>query len=108
LIFDLGEEPDLELAESDPDVSDLYLPGNFERTPIEPPKTALGIRDLQIFLLDADGVPSKNAPYRLRTASQLRQGVSGPNGEVVENGVFADTTCEIEWGTANDSSEAPI
>ncbi|HEU5074403.1 MAG TPA: OmpA family protein [Polyangiaceae bacterium] len=29
LFFESGEEPDLVLAESDPDVSDLYLPGSF-------------------------------------------------------------------------------
>jgi hypothetical protein len=108
LSFDLGEEPDLVLAESDPDVSDLYLPGNYQRTPLQPPKTALGMRSLRLFLLGADGLPSSNAPYRLRTASQLRQGVSGPNGEVSEDAVFADATCEIEWGTANDSASTPI
>lgn len=32
LFFESGEEPDLVLAESDPDVSDLYLPGSFEHS----------------------------------------------------------------------------
>jgi len=34
LSLDAGEEPDLVLAESDPDVSDLYLPGNYQRKPV--------------------------------------------------------------------------
>ncbi|MEO6600426.1 MAG: hypothetical protein ABIQ16_11170 [Polyangiaceae bacterium] len=108
LFFESGEEPDTVAAAADPETSDLYLPGFYERTSVVPAKAELGMRDLRLFLLGADGLPSANAPYRLRTGSQVRQNVSGPNGEVSEDQVFADTTCEIEWGTANDSATTPI
>lgn len=36
LFFAPGEEPDLAAAESDPETSDLYLPGTLERTPLAP------------------------------------------------------------------------
>ena len=34
LTFDSGEEPDLEHAEQDPETSELYLPGQYERLPL--------------------------------------------------------------------------
>jgi outer membrane protein OmpA-like peptidoglycan-associated protein len=34
LFFEPGEEPDLAAAEDDPETSELYLPGHFERTPL--------------------------------------------------------------------------
>ncbi len=34
LFFDGGEEPDLQASEDDPETSDLYLPGNYERAPL--------------------------------------------------------------------------
>jgi outer membrane protein OmpA-like peptidoglycan-associated protein len=34
LLFDQGEEPDLEHAANDPETSELYLPGNYVRRPI--------------------------------------------------------------------------
>jgi len=34
LFFDKGEEPDLVLAESDPDISEIYLPSEFQHVPI--------------------------------------------------------------------------
>lgn len=36
LFFEPGEEPDLIHAESDPETSELYLPGFFERAPLQP------------------------------------------------------------------------
>jgi hypothetical protein len=34
LLFDPGEEPDLAHAQDDPETSELYLPGNYERSPL--------------------------------------------------------------------------
>jgi outer membrane protein OmpA-like peptidoglycan-associated protein len=34
--FEQGEEPDIQHALDDPETSDLYLPGHYERTPLEP------------------------------------------------------------------------
>jgi len=34
--FEQGEEPDIQHAADDPETSDLYLPGHYERTPLEP------------------------------------------------------------------------
>jgi len=36
LFFDKGEEPDLVLAESDPNISEIYLPAEYKHTPVEP------------------------------------------------------------------------
>ncbi len=36
LFFENGEEPDLAAAEADPETAELYLPGRFERFPLEP------------------------------------------------------------------------
>jgi hypothetical protein len=40
LFFESGEEPDIQHAADDPETSDLYLPGHFERTPLPPMPTA--------------------------------------------------------------------
>ena len=36
LFFDVGEEPDVELAKDEPDISELYIPGFYERIPLTP------------------------------------------------------------------------
>lgn len=36
LFFDVGEEPDVELAKDEPDISELYIPGFYERIPLNP------------------------------------------------------------------------
>jgi outer membrane protein OmpA-like peptidoglycan-associated protein len=69
LHFDLGEEPDLVLAESDPDVSELYLPGQFEHATLDPLVSALpwrgtwdaltaGINNTRLMQLQAPGLPA--------------------------------------------------
>jgi len=72
LFFEPGEEPDLAHAEDDPETSELYLPGFFERTPLEPmlsakPFTATwdaptaSINTTRRILLDAPGLPAGTA-----------------------------------------------
>ncbi len=41
LFFDPGEEPDLAASEDDPETSEIYLPGRFQRYPLEPMVSAL-------------------------------------------------------------------
>lgn len=65
-------------------------------------------QNVRIFLLGGDGKPSRNAPYRLTTGTQIREGVSGPNGEVVEAQLLAGLTCEIEWGSENETPDSPV
>jgi hypothetical protein len=44
LLFESGEEPDLAQAEADPETSELYLPGHFARTALEPLASARPFR----------------------------------------------------------------
>lgn len=63
---------------------------------------------LVIFLLDDEGKPTPNAPYRLSTGSQVRENRSDANGQVIEADVLAGLMCEIEWGRANDDGKGLI
>ncbi len=65
-------------------------------------------QNMQIFLLGADGLPSTNAPYRLTTGSQIRNGVTDGSGVLFEPQVLAGLTCKIEWGTSSDTPTSPI
>jgi len=58
LFFELGEEPDLEHAEDDPETSELYLPGRFDRTALPPTATAKRPNQLDIHVRDPSGVLS--------------------------------------------------
>jgi outer membrane protein OmpA-like peptidoglycan-associated protein len=50
LFFEPGEEPDITIAASDPDLSELYLPGGYLRTPLGPDDLLLG--DIHMILVD--------------------------------------------------------
>lgn len=54
LLFEQGEEPDVELAKSDPDISEIYLPGMYRRVPMKPMVTA---RRREVRLVDHWGHP---------------------------------------------------
>lgn len=58
LFFENGEEPDLTHAENDPETTELYLPGHFERTALPPTPTAKRPNALDIHLRDPTGVLS--------------------------------------------------
>ena len=48
LFFERGEEPDIEHAADDPETSDLYLPGHYERTAMAPRGTAKTSNNLDV------------------------------------------------------------
>ena len=58
LFFEPGEEPDLAHAEEDPETSELYLPGFFERTPLPPSPSARRPNQLDVHLRGLGGVTS--------------------------------------------------
>lgn len=66
LLFERGEEPDLALAKSDPDITELYLPGTYA---FEPVAAGLGVKKkkLCIQFVDPDGQDLGNMDYRLET-----------------------------------------
>jgi len=65
-------------------------------------------KNLVIVLLGNDGLPSKNAPYRLKTGAQIRTNTTNGAGQVVEPQVFVGLTCEIEWGLENAQPTDPV
>lgn len=56
LFFEPGEDPDLDQAARDPETSELYLPGQYERESIPPMASALR-RTLVVNVLDHQGFP---------------------------------------------------
>jgi len=84
LTFDAGEEPDLVLAESDPDVSDLYLPGTYQRKAL-PVRTSALASSLTFDLEIASDLPwTTNDTITIRdsSGSQLLRAIIG-TGESV-------------------------
>jgi hypothetical protein len=59
LTFEPGEEPDLRLAQDDPETSELYLPGHYQRTPLPfRPGGAKPHMSLSLLLFRPDGTRS--------------------------------------------------
>jgi len=71
LFFETGEEPDLVLAESDPDISDVYLPAEYRHRPVDAmvsakrwtgewdqPDVPTKLDEKRAMLLDAPGLPA--------------------------------------------------
>ncbi len=65
LFFDASEEPDLAHAAQDPQTSELYLPGWYERTPVEPLPTAKRVTYTLLLHADAGIEPQSRTAYRL-------------------------------------------
>lgn len=96
--FAPGEEPDLAHAEDDPETSELYLPGYFQRTPLEPMASAkaftavwdavttsmLETRTMQI---DAPGLPA-GVPMTF-TVTAVGHGLAGTVEAVSQAGSVA-------------------
>ena len=58
LFFEQGEEPDVAHALSDPETSDLYLPGHFQRVPLRPLATDIKSDDPLVVSVYVGGDPS--------------------------------------------------
>lgn len=65
LFFDATEEPDLVHAAEDPETTELYLPGWYERTPVEPLPTAKRVTYTLLLHADAGTEPQSRTAYRL-------------------------------------------
>ncbi|MEO7033656.1 MAG: hypothetical protein ABI548_07225 [Polyangiaceae bacterium] len=59
LFFEPGEEPDLAHAAADPQTSELYLPGLYERTPLPPSSSGRRV-PLTLQIVDHQGFPVPN------------------------------------------------
>jgi len=106
--------PDGDARRNPQDVARQYLRGGrtmackfYDRIARASPCEAVR-QNIVIFLLGEDGKPSKNAPYRLTTGTQVREGVSDEDGRIIEPPVLAALTCEIEWGVSDDDGTGPI
>lgn len=64
LFFEAGEEPDLEHAAQDPETTELYLPGQYERMPL-PPMGSARRRQLVVNVVDHLGFPVTNQEVTL-------------------------------------------
>jgi hypothetical protein len=69
VFFERGEEPDLVHAEEDPETSELYLPGFFQRAPVEAmvsakpwradfDATTVQLQQVRSLIVDAPGLPT--------------------------------------------------
>lgn len=67
--FEPGEEPDVEFAAKQPDLSELYLPGRYERLPI-PPMGSARRREMVVNVVDHLGFPVENQEVTLFLPNQ--------------------------------------
>jgi hypothetical protein len=110
LNFDLGEEPDLELAESDPDVSDLYLPGNYQRNAL--PLRANGLfgplLEVSVFVGNGNESDPDGELLVLDQTGTIVQTIQGKAADQASDGYcvfrFPPGTlpdpCELRWETS--------
>ncbi|MEM6993594.1 MAG: OmpA family protein [Myxococcota bacterium] len=80
LFFDEGEEPDLDRAGGDPQMSEIYLPGRYERVPLD---RQLSANSVGVRLCQPDGTPSANAEYTLSMDREMATGVTDGDGNFV-------------------------
>ena len=88
LFFQQGQEPDVAHAVSDPETSELYLPGFFERNAIAPMRTARR-QTISIQFLDPNGVDLGPIDYRLEIDDGTIIEDSSPNA-TVQQAIAAD------------------
>lgn len=92
LFFEPGEEPDLDHAASDPATSELYLPGQYERTPL-PPMGSARRRTLTVNVVDHQGFPVDEQNVTLFLADgrelEVRTDASGTFSAQVPFGVVS-------------------
>ncbi|HEY2407225.1 MAG TPA: OmpA family protein [Polyangiaceae bacterium] len=94
VFFKRGEEPDLAHAAEDPETSDLYLPGHYERAPIRPRLSGRPSPKLLLQLLDSARKPLGRISYTLTTDAGVARGVTDDTGlltEVIEEGIATGT-----------------
>jgi hypothetical protein len=97
LFFDVGEEPDLEHAEKEPDTTELYLPGFYERNPIDLARSDPRRMTLRLFLHDEAQQLMRTTPYELDIGGQVRRNSTDPDGLLVEENLPFAKTCELQW-----------
>lgn len=118
LFFEAGEEPDLVAAENDPETSELYLPGHFERTPLDPMLSAKPWRaawedperparsdQTRPARVAAPGLPAGTPLTFIVTATV--DGEDSAGFVVVEETVSAEGAGEIAFGEWFDPSLLP-
>lgn len=102
LFFEEGEAPDLEHAEDDPETSELYLPGGYERRAISGPGTGKRAKfNIVLESADGDGIPE--AEFVLTTADgKVHEGKLGKDGKRLMTTLLPDTTFTLEYKDHDD------
>jgi len=96
LFFDEGEEPDLVLAESDPDISELYLPSEYSHTTVPPLLSAKrSLFELRVLDFDLDGVPDTEC--RVTMGDEEQVATSDADGVVKLKRSNFHGTCDLRW-----------
>jgi outer membrane protein OmpA-like peptidoglycan-associated protein len=95
LFFDEGEEPDLSLAASDPDISEVYSRGTYEHETI-PVTTAKRVAQ-PLRLVSIDGLPLPGIEYLVTMDDgSERKGKLNAHGTAVIKAI-ADASFEVEY-----------
>ena len=110
LFFEQGEEPDIQHAVDDPETSDLYLPGHYERGPL--PLRANGLfgplLEISVFVGNGNESDPDGELLVLNQVGTLVQAIPGKAADEASNGycVFHLPTgtlpdpCELRWQTS--------
>jgi outer membrane protein OmpA-like peptidoglycan-associated protein len=85
LFFASGEEPDLAAAEEDPETSELYLPGNYLRFPVEPLGSARAHDLLVPVRIDRTQEPTRGVNLELISDGGLVLRVAHDNPDIEED-----------------------
>jgi outer membrane protein OmpA-like peptidoglycan-associated protein len=80
LFFDEGEEPDLDRAGGAPEMSEIYLPGRYERVALDP---ALARNAVALRLCTLQGDPIPRAPYTITMGRDVSTGTANDDGLVL-------------------------
>lgn len=96
LFFERGDEPDLDVLKNDPNDTELYTPGVYERVPLPAPGSALRIgTPLRLETMEGDAIADIEFSVDVNDGSK-REGRLNAKGTAVIK-LAPDATFEIEY-----------
>jgi outer membrane protein OmpA-like peptidoglycan-associated protein len=108
LFFDPDEAPDVPSMASDPETAEIYLPGRYEREPLEPLLDRF--IDLEIRLHDGAARPLGAVPCRMTLGSDVQEATASADGFVTFAlpGLSCPDLAKLEWGVPEADGSFPF
>jgi outer membrane protein OmpA-like peptidoglycan-associated protein len=103
LFFDPGEEPDLDQAGGAPEMSEIYLPGRYQRHHLDP---RLSTNPVAVRLCTPTGEPIPGAPYTVTMGRDVAEDVADADGYLTVHVPVTQASFVVDWSDPNAADPA--